>query len=50
MCKECGLVQIDETTPPDLMYKTGNYGYKSSISNTMRSHLKTIIVKYFQKN
>tara|TARA_B110000208_G_scaffold189178_1_gene250208 strand:- start:4171 stop:6369 length:2199 start_codon:yes stop_codon:yes gene_type:complete len=40
MCKECGLVQIDETTPPDLMYKTGNYGYKSSISNTMRTHLK----------
>lgn len=40
LCKECGLVQLEETTPPDLMYKSGNYGYKSSISNTMRNHLK----------
>ena len=31
MCEKCGLVQIDETTPPDLIYKTGNYGYRSSI-------------------
>ena len=47
MCEKCGLIQIDETTPPDLMYKTGNYGYKSSISNTMRTHLKNYhLIKY----
>ena len=40
LCKECGLVQLAETTPPDNMYKSGNYGYQSGISNTMRTHLK----------
>ena len=40
MCEQCGLVQLEETTPPDDMYKTNNYGYLSSISNTMRTHLK----------
>ncbi len=40
MCETCGLVQLEETTPPDDMYKTNNYGYLSSISNTMTTHLK----------
>ena len=40
MCENCGLIQTEETTPPDDMYKTNNYGYLSSISNTMISHLK----------
>lgn len=39
ICESCGLVQMAETTPPDDMYKTNNYGYLSSISNTMRTHL-----------
>jgi methylation protein EvaC len=40
LCENCGLIQTEETTPPDDMYKTNNYGYLSSISNTMISHLK----------
>jgi len=40
LCNDCGLVQLEQVTPPDLMYKSGNYGYKSSISNTMKNHLK----------
>ena len=39
-CQDCNLVQLAEIIPPDLMYKNGNYGYKSSISKTMRTHLK----------
>ena len=40
MCSNCGLIQLEETVDSDSMYKNGNYGYKSSISNTMRNHLK----------
>jgi GDP-D-mannose dehydratase len=40
ICENCGLIQLEETTPPDDMYKTNNYGYLSSISNTMKVHLK----------
>jgi hypothetical protein len=40
LCKNCGLVQLKETTSPDSMYKSGHYGYRSNISNTMRNHLK----------
>ena len=36
----CGLVQLNKTAPPDSMYKTIEYGYKSSIRNTMRNHLR----------
>ena len=40
LCRDCGLIQLKETTNPDSMYKSGNYGYRSNISNTMRTHLK----------
>lgn len=40
MCENCGLIQVEETTPQDDMYKTNNYGYLSGISNTMKNHLK----------
>jgi len=40
MCKECGLVQLKETTDSAELYEY-EYGYRSGISNTMRSHLKT---------
>ena len=39
LCNYCELLQLYETTPSHLMYETGGYGYKSSISNTMRKHL-----------
>jgi GDP-D-mannose dehydratase len=39
LCQSCGLVQTKETSCPDELYKTGQYGYESGISNTMRKHL-----------
>ena len=39
LCSKCGLLQLNETTPSYLMYETGGYGYRSSISNTMKKHL-----------
>ena len=39
MCKNCSLVQLKNTISQPDMYEH-NYGYKSSISNTMREHLK----------
>ena len=39
LCNNCELLQLYETTPPYEMYETGGYGYRSSISNTMKKHL-----------
>ena len=39
MCQQCGLIQLRETTNSDELYEH-EYGYRSGISNTMRSHLK----------
>ena len=39
----CGLVQTSHTIPPKIMYS--NYWYESSISKTMRDHLKSIVEK-----
>ena len=39
MCQECGLIQLKETTNCEELYEY-EYGYRSGISNTMRSHLK----------
>lgn len=39
MCKDCGLIQLSETTQPEELYEY-EYGYRSGISNTMRAHLK----------
>tara|TARA_B100000900_G_scaffold270988_1_gene231435 strand:- start:2883 stop:5081 length:2199 start_codon:yes stop_codon:yes gene_type:complete len=40
ICHLCGLIQLQETFESDYIYKNGNYGYNSSISNTMRNHLE----------
>ena len=37
----CGLIQNSVVVPPEVLYMT--YGYKSSISATMRAHLKSIV-------
>lgn len=42
MCRECSLVQLGTTTPPDKLY-TERYGYRSGISNTMKKELKEIV-------
>ena len=39
MCKNCGLIQLRETTNSSELYEH-EYGYRSGISNTMRDHLK----------
>jgi GDP-mannose 4,6-dehydratase len=39
MCKNCGLLQLRETTNSEELYEY-EYGYRSGISNTMRAHLK----------
>ncbi len=40
MCNICGLIQLEEPYDSDSMYKNGNYGYRSGISNTMINHLQ----------
>lgn len=40
MCRQCSLIQLRETTDSSELYEH-EYGYRSGISNTMRSHLKT---------
>ena len=39
MCESCGLVQLNGTTNSNELYEY-EYGYRSGISNTMRTHLK----------
>lgn len=39
LCNKCGLLQLYQTTNSSEMYEH-EYGYRSGISNTMRSHLK----------
>lgn len=39
MCQTCGLLQLKQTTFSSELYEY-EYGYRSGISNTMRSHLK----------
>lgn len=39
MCEVCGLVQLNGTTNSNELYEY-EYGYRSGISNTMRTHLK----------
>lgn len=40
LCKNCGLLQLYQTTNSSEMYEH-EYGYRSGISNTMRTHLKS---------
>jgi SAM-dependent methyltransferase len=39
-CRQCTLVQIDETVPPEKLFR--HYAYFSSFSDTMVAHAKTI--------
>lgn len=40
-CGDCGLVQLKETTPRELLY-TNRYGYKSGVTKTMCEELEDI--------
>jgi hypothetical protein len=40
LCESCGLLQTSQTTNASDMYEQ-EYGYRSGINTTMRSHLKT---------
>jgi len=48
LCQNCSLLQLKHTAPPSLLY-TDNYGYKSGINQTMRDHLKEIVLKSLRK-
>ncbi len=37
----CGAVQLSKTTPPNILYN--DYWYKSSVTQTMRDHLKSVV-------
>jgi SAM-dependent methyltransferase len=39
--KACGLLQLEHTVPPEILYS--NYWYRSGTSNTMKIHLKGIV-------
>jgi len=39
MCESCGLIQLKDIVNSDELYEH-EYGYRSGISNTMRTHLK----------
>lgn len=41
VCRECWLVQLAHTTPPDWLYR--QFWYKSGITKTMRDVLKKIV-------
>jgi hypothetical protein len=42
ICNECGLAQLDRNFPADEMYGE-NYGYMSSLNNSMVKHLSQIV-------
>ncbi len=42
----CGLVQNRYTVPPEILYS--NYGYLSSVTDTMKNHLKSIVNELLQ--
>jgi SAM-dependent methyltransferase len=42
-CRTCTLVQIDETVPPDKLFR--QYAYFSSFSDTMVSHARSIATR-----
>jgi hypothetical protein len=42
ICKDCKLVQLQHTTPSELMYHD-NYGFKSGISNSIKDDLKDVV-------
>lgn len=41
LCRTCSLVQLKETTNPDLLFQ--NYFYRSAVNQTMRNNLKDIV-------
>lgn len=41
-CDDCGLLQLEHDTKPELMYRAG-YGYRSSINETMVRHLAGLL-------
>lgn len=50
-CHSCGLVQNSHVISPEILYQ--NYFYQSSISDTMRSHLKNVansLTSYYKPN
>ena len=47
MCKECFLVQLGYTVPPEVLFK--NYLYFSSMSETLKSHFAALAREIMEK-
>lgn len=47
LCERCGLVQLKETTQPDLLFR--NYFYRSAVNKTMRNNLRDVVVGVTKK-
>lgn len=41
LCKNCSLVQLQETVNPELLFR--NYFYRSAVNKTMRDNLKDVV-------
>jgi hypothetical protein len=44
LCRECSLVQLDESFPGELLYGD-SYGYRSGLNQSMVEHLRTHVTK-----
>jgi len=44
LCRDCSLVQLDESFPGELLYGD-NYGYRSGLNQSMVDHLRTHVTK-----
>lgn len=47
LCQKCGLVQLQETVNPDLLYE--NYFYRSNVSNTMNRDLHDVVEDVYSR-
>ena len=48
ICNDCKQVQLKDTVPQKLLY-TDNYGYRSGINKTMRSHLQKLVLDIMKR-
>lgn len=46
-CEDCKLVQLSHTVPQDLMYHD-RYGFKSGISDSIKSDLNDVVINAYQ--
>jgi hypothetical protein len=47
LCEECKLVQLAETTNPELLYR--DYYYRTSVNETMKKDLRELVEEVFER-